>query len=111
MNRHFSILAVTLGLALTPGLALADSGDHHPDALQKASNYLTDSAITGKLKTELLTQKGLESGNIHVETSDGVVTLSGSVPTEAQSALAEDVVKHTDGVKDVHNALHVTHKK
>lgn len=110
MKQQTLALAIALGLALAPGLALADSGSGHPDALQKASNYLTDAAITGKLKTELLTEKGLDSGNIHVETSRGVVTLSGTVPTEAQSQLAESVVKHTDGVKDVHNALKVRGK-
>jgi osmotically-inducible protein OsmY len=42
-----------------------------------------------------------------VDVDKGVVTLTGTVPTPAQRAKAEQVVKPLDGVKSVKNTLKV----
>ena len=43
------------------------------------------------------------SRNVKVETTDGVVQLSGEVKTQAQSERAESIAKAIDGVKSVKN--------
>lgn len=90
-----------------PGIDLAQND---PQAKKmgpaaKAGEYIDDSAITTLVKGRLLSQKGLDSLDISVETNNGVVTLSGEVDNEAQIGLAENVVKETKGVQEVDNKL------
>lgn len=59
-----------------------------------------DSWITGKVRSMMLTKKGLESGSIRVVTEDGVVYLMG-IATQEQSRLAVDVARRVNGVKKV----------
>lgn len=76
-----------------------------PTAAQKTGDYVEDSVLTTKVKAALLTEADLKSLPISVESSEGVVTLSGEVVSSAQIDQAVDVAKHVKGVKDVHNAL------
>jgi hyperosmotically inducible protein len=46
---------------------------------EKAGNYLDDTAITAKIKAEILGDPLLKVLEIHVTTTDGVVRLSGTV--------------------------------
>ncbi|WP_252358910.1 BON domain-containing protein, partial [Escherichia coli] len=45
------------------------------------------------------------SRHVKVETTDGVVQLSGTVDSQAQSDRAESIAKAVDGVKSVKNDL------
>lgn len=63
--------------------------------------YTNDSVITSKVKGKLLAEKHLKSANISVTTNDGVVTLTGTVPTEEMRDLAIDITRHTAEVKAV----------
>lgn len=67
--------------------------------------YVDDASITGVVKGKLLAQKGLDSLDISVETTDGVVTLSGKVDNTEQIKLAEMVAKEAEGVSAVENRL------
>ncbi|WP_449427670.1 BON domain-containing protein [Rhodanobacter umsongensis] len=75
--------------------------------MQKASTNQTvpdkaaDAWITTKVKSEFGTAKGIKATDISVSTSDGVVTLSGTVATEKEKMHAERVAKHVKGVKSV----------
>ena len=59
-----------------------------------------DSIITGQVRSKMLTQKGLESGSIHLVTENGVVYLMGSV-THEQANLAVQVARQINGVNKV----------
>ena len=59
-----------------------------------------DSLITGELRRQMLTKKGLESGSIHLITENGVVYLMGSV-THEQANLAVSVARQVKGVNKV----------
>ena len=124
MNYKVLTLALSLSLAGLPAAFAADNstmGEPAADAKQtgrdikqttkdtarETGDYMSDSAITTKVKAALLTEKNLKSLGIGVETSNGVVTLSGNVPSSAEIKQAEDVTKHVKGVKDVHNDLHL----
>jgi len=64
-------------------------------------------AITNKVKSAFLLSKRLSAYEINVETKDGVVTLTGQVPTEVDKELAGNVAKDVPEVTRVDNQLQV----
>ncbi|MFS7249291.1 molecular chaperone OsmY [Rahnella rivi] len=74
---------------------------------QSVKGYAGDSATTASVKAKLLADDIVPSRNVKVETTEGVVKLSGSVKDQAQSDRAESVAKTVDGVKSVKNDLKV----
>ncbi|PVF11477.1 molecular chaperone OsmY, partial [Yersinia pestis] len=82
-----SVMAVVLGSALISGSVLAEdtllnkaastvdsTGAKIDSSMKKVDNYMSDSAVTAKVKSALLEEKSLKSTDISVETSNGVVT-------------------------------------
>lgn len=69
-----------------------------------------DSAITTKVKAELLGAKNVKSTHIHVKTHGGVVSLTGTVPSAEDKTAAEDVVSNVSGVASVKNHLKIAAK-
>ena len=61
----------------------------------------TDAWITTKVKTELMTTKGVPSTDISVTTNNGVVVLTGVVDTKAQVQKSVAVAKSVKGVRNV----------
>jgi hyperosmotically inducible protein len=68
---------------------------------------VADSAITTKVKTALLTEKGVPSTAISVETYEGRVQLSGFVDNAGIKEKAGKVAAGVSGVKAVENKLTV----
>ena len=75
--------------------------------VKAAGRKTADATLTATVKTQLATVKGVIANDINVDTTDGVVTLKGSVPDESQKARAEEVARETPGVKRVVNELTV----
>lgn len=75
------------------------------ESSENLSGYLDDATITAGVKAKFLTQKGLDSLDISVETVKGVVTLSGQVANQAQISLAEILAGEAEGVTKVVNNL------
>jgi hyperosmotically inducible protein len=71
------------------------------------ARVVADSAITTKVKTLLLTEKGVPSTSISVETYEGTVLLSGFVDSSAVKEKAGKVAAGVSGVKAVQNKLSV----
>lgn len=67
--------------------------------------YAGDAATTSEVKAKLLADDIVPSRKVKVETTDGVVQLSGTVDSKAQSDRAESIAKAVDGVKSVKNDL------
>jgi osmotically-inducible protein OsmY len=67
-----------------------------------------DAALTFRIKAALIADEKIGAGKINVNTSDGVVTLEGSVPYEAIRELAEAVARQR-GAHQVVNRLQVEH--
>ncbi len=65
-----------------------------------------DSMITAKAKLALWTSD-VRSRSVQIDTNDGIVTLSGKVPTQEQKNLAEKKAKKIDGVRSVKSFLQV----
>jgi len=72
-----------------------------------SSQAVDDSVVTAKVKGELATDKQTSAIKIGVDTVGGVVTLSGTVPTDTEKNKAEDLAKKTNGVKRVVNKISV----
>lgn len=66
-----------------------------------------DGLITSKTKLKLWSTGKLRSNAVHVETRDGVVTLTGKASSPAQKTLAERAVREIVGVRGVTNRLQV----
>ena len=81
-------------------------GGQNPSAGGAAS----DAAMTAKVRNALITGK-VDVRTVRVNTNNGVVTLTGSVPTAAQKSLAEKAAKQVSGVTTVRNQLSVGGKK
>lgn len=107
IRKSMTVLATCLLLSAPALCAAVDS----PKAVaHNTGEYVEDSALTTKVKAALLHSKHLKSLHIKVESTEGVVTLSGTVPTEAQIDQAVAVAKRVKGVTDVHNALELKKK-
>jgi osmotically-inducible protein OsmY len=76
-------------------------------ATEKTQVAAADTAITTKVKANLLKEPDLKSMGIHVETEKGVVMLSGFVDSKAEADKAERVAKATEGVATVKSAIKV----
>lgn len=74
---------------------------------QSVKGYAGDAVTTSEIKAKLLADDIVPSRTVKVETTDGLVQLSGSVKNQAQSDRAESIAKAIDGVKSVKNDLKV----
>ncbi|MES2349553.1 MAG: BON domain-containing protein [Pseudomonadota bacterium] len=72
-----------------------------------AKDTVADSVITTKVKTELLAEPALKSLDVHVETTNGTVMLSGFVPSQTEVDKAVDVARNVKGVNKVQSSLRI----
>jgi len=75
------------------------------DQSSATNKIISDSVITGAIKTKLLNEKDLSGIHIHVETNNGTVKLTGTVPNKAANNKAIALAQDTDGVKKVISEL------
>jgi hyperosmotically inducible protein len=68
---------------------------------------LSDSAVTAVVKSNLAADNETNSANINVDTTGGVVTLTGVVTTQANKEQAERIARNTEGVTRVINNITV----
>jgi hyperosmotically inducible protein len=75
---------------------------------EKSKEGMNNAATTTAVKSKLVADVRLSTlTSINVDSNDGVVTLSGSVPTAADKQKAETVALSVDGVRKVVNNLEV----
>ncbi len=77
---------------------------------ESTGGYIDDSAITSKVKTEILENQSLKGLDVHVRTYKGVVELSGFVDNAKQASEAGEIAGHIAGVQSVQNNLIVKAK-
>ncbi|HEY3158572.1 MAG TPA: BON domain-containing protein [Vicinamibacterales bacterium] len=76
-------------------------------AADKTGEVLTDAAVTSEVKTKFLAEPGVSGLNINVDTTNGVVTLTGMVKSQAEANKAMTIARNSKGVKRVVNHLKV----
>jgi osmotically-inducible protein OsmY len=69
--------------------------------------YIDDSVITTKVKSQLAADDFLKSFEISVETYKGIVQLSGFVGSQQAVDKAGEIARGVQGVKSVQNDLNV----
>ncbi len=72
---------------------------------ESAGKYVDDAVITTKVKAAVLEEPSLKSAEINVETSKGIVQLTGFVRSRADIKKAVAVAKGVKGVKSVKNDM------
>jgi hyperosmotically inducible protein len=102
-------LTVTPGATPTTGIddPLQDRAGEAADKTRDATPDLSDAGITTKVKSKFLGDTDVPGLKIDVDTKDGVVTLTGTVPTAAEKTRAIEVARATDGVKSVVDRIKV----
>ncbi|KNC88167.1 molecular chaperone OsmY [Trabulsiella odontotermitis] len=99
--------AVTVAKGVEGVASVSDKLHVRDSKSQSMKGYAGDAATTSEIKAKLLADDVVPSRKVKVETTDGVVQLSGTVESQAQSERAESIAKAIDGVKSVKNDLKV----
>jgi osmotically-inducible protein OsmY len=89
------------------GRVIRDKANQAGQALKDAS---ADGRVTAAIKAKLVKDPDLSAWDIHVSTTDGVVTLSGTVATPDLIGRAMELALDTDGARQVISTLQVKPK-
>jgi osmotically-inducible protein OsmY len=82
--------------------AAADASDN---ARRDFGTWVDDATTTAAVKARLVGNGNTKGLQIDVDTSQDIVTLSGSVKTDEEKALAEEIARLVKDVEEVHNNL------
>ena len=93
--RYFVLLVL-----IATFVACASTSKH-----ESTGQYVDDSVITSKVKTQLANDDFLKSFQISVETFKGTVQLSGFVNSQKAVDKAGDIARSVKGVESVKNNL------
>lgn len=97
LKRKYAGLVVLTALL---GMPLAHAATAN-ETMSEVQDVVSDSWITSKVKSVFLSDTSISGLDIKVETVDGVVALSGVVPTASERDLAIIKAKEIKGVKGV----------
>lgn len=97
--------AVTVAKGVEGVTSVSDKLHVRDSKSDSVKGYAGDTATTSEIKAKLLADDIVPSRKVKVETTDGVVQLSGTVDSQAQIRRAESIAKAVDGVKSVKNDL------
>jgi hyperosmotically inducible protein len=103
------VLKVAPAAAATSGRA--DDAREAPrdarDAARDDSSTVGDAGITASIKTKMLADSTVGGLKINVDTTNGVVSLTGDVKSAAEKRRAVAIARETDGVKSVNDKLEI----
>ena len=107
MFKRMSVVICTAAFAvMTAGYATAQTATEKTKAAaDKSGEVVTDAAITSAVKSKLLGDPDVSGLKIDVDTTNGVVTLSGVIHRGTERAEALRLARETKGVKSVKNNL------
>ena len=80
-------------------------GSKTKDVVLTTGEAITDGWITTKVSAKFVDEKLLKGSSINVDTKDHVVTLKGTVGSDAAKARAVEIARNTEGVVRVVNQL------
>ena len=80
-------------------------GEKVAESANRAEHALGDGALTAKIKSKMALDDSVKSLNIDVDTNAGLVTLSGTVRSQAEKTRALQLARETSGVKSVEDRL------
>ena len=97
LNRAVGTIGLAVLTVLTLGIGAATA----------QVNTIKDGWLVMKVHSEMVDEDVLSGSNIDVDVKNGVVTLQGTVPSEAARARAIEVSRKNDGVKNVVDQLKI----
>lgn len=101
--KQLRYISKVLGaVALTAVLGCASTATQ-----EGTGDYVNDAIITTKVKAAIFNEPSLKSTEINVETSKGVVQLSGFVSSRLNITKAIMVARKVSGVKSVQDEMRV----
>ena len=103
--KYTPAMTKLLQLTAVAFLALDVSACAMFEGREKPSQYADDAEISNKLRADLIGDKELSVFQIHVETMQGVVQLTGFVDSAEHESRAVNLAQHVDGVKLVKDNL------
>jgi len=98
---------ILIVVVLGAGYYVYTHGWKKPDSIRSIFSSSGDPDTSRKVKTALGLSKRLAGFDISANTSEGVATLSGQVPSEDIKSLAGEIARDTAGVKEVKNEISV----
>jgi len=111
--RNAALAALTIASLVSPAYAQDARDAREPEEERgartkaDASEQVGDAWITTKVKADLLVTEGVAGSAIDVDTKDGVVTLRGTLKSQAEADKAVEVARRIDGVGKVKSELKV----
>ena len=88
----------------------SDAENSSKDMSDSAESDLTDAKISTVITTRFLFDSEVSGSNIDVDTDNGIVTLNGSVESEAEKQLAIEIAKNAEDVNEVVDKLSIMTK-
>lgn len=80
-------------------------GEGAKEAAQQVNQTATDASITAAVKMKMADDPMVSASEINVDTTDGNVTLNGTVQNSSEAGKAVSLAKSVDGVKSVKSNL------
>jgi hyperosmotically inducible protein len=96
---------LTVAPEQTAGAQAREKADDAAATAGRAGDAITDAALTTAVKTKFLADTTVSGLSIDVDTSNGVVTLTGKVRSARERDRALEIARGTDGVKSVVDRL------
>ena len=93
------------------GSAVGTAGEKTKEGVQKAASETTDAYILSRVKSKFVGEDLLKGSDINVDADSQVVTLKGTVTSEAGRARAVALAKEAEGVKRVVDRLTIAPAK
>ena len=85
----------------------AKVGEKTAQTANQARDAVTQGTLTAKIKSKMALDDLVKASAIDVDTQNGVVTLTGTVATEAERQRAVQLARETEGVRSVQDRLRV----
>ncbi|HET9662834.1 MAG TPA: BON domain-containing protein [Burkholderiales bacterium] len=85
----------------------AKVGEKVAEGANQVERAASDAALTAKIKSKMALDDSVDALDIDVDTTNGVVTLSGSADSEISRTRAVQLAKETEGVLSVVDRLTV----
>jgi hyperosmotically inducible protein len=82
-----------------------DVGQAAKETAEDVGETVEDGSITAAIKMKFANDEVVSASNIDVDTSNGVVTLNGTVDSQLEADRAVELAKAVDGVKNVRSNL------
>jgi len=100
LNQAIKTTVLAASLAVAAPFAMANGNDKYT-----SDNQLRDAWLDGKIETALLVNRHLNNFTIDTEVKNSKVMLSGTVNSEIDRDLAEQIAKSIDGITTVDNDI------